>query len=701
MGCESPGSPGIMSAEGANLTVELPCGSIIDERYQITLLLGEGGMGSVYKAFDPTLDRSVAIKILKRSPGEVLDEDVASRFRLEGKILSKLSHPHLLNLYQLGICERTKIHYIVTEYLEGQTLREVLDNEGQLGSAKCLTMAIQICQAMMAVHAEDIIHRDLKPNNIMLLNYPEEIDAKVLDFGIAKLMSIHKSSHITQSGSMIGSPFYMSPEQFGARKVDCRSDIYALGCLLYECISGEPPFIAANFFGLMHSHVTQRPKPLRLLSQEPIPEGLTGIVERCMQKNPEERYQSMEQLLCDFRLVAAGAGDDLPTKPVEKGKETASIRFAQGPVIFFISLLTIGIVLLPSPLEWYHSKTADSSPTANRRQWLESDTKVSSSIGEGTYRRQCEAAYIDGQYGHCIELCRHYIEVTQHAKAATKKLVWAMLLEARSYDYLGGSSGHGPEQDGYFAQVRVVLNEIFQALERDEDFLHDGNTVWSDALVFSFFCCKNGPTEANAIYNKLLSRAAYADPRRLRQLQFARAIYLSKQPGQHDVAKHEFASLIELDEKLYGTASVYVLVDELWLFDLMTSEKDRKADALMNKLLALMANPRLDMTSSSRFFYLLTVADQAARGGNCDAVKMLLKSEVHRSDYQPLQRACLHGHLGYVYDLESRFDDEVCELGLALQDCPEISCMEPSLLDCSKWNSPDWWKNRLAVLKKK
>ncbi len=685
--------------------MELACGDIIDDRYQITLLLGEGGMGSVYKAFDPTLDRWVAIKILKTHPGAVLEQAVESQFRLEGKILSKLSHPHLLSVYQLGICRTSKIPYIVTEYLEGKTLREVLDNEGKVVSAKCLTMALQICHAMIVVHEAHIVHRDLKPNNIMLLNYPDEIDAKVLDFGIAKLISTPKSKHNTRTGSIVGSPFYMSPEQFRGRKVDYRSDVYSLGCVLYECISGEPPFSADNIFGLMRSHATQQAKSLRLLSEESLPEGLPEIIRRCMQKNPDERYQTMEQLLFDLRIVAAGAGDgdDMPTKPAERGNKTiVSVPFARGPVIFFFAVFTIGMVLLlPSPFEWFRAKTADSAFSTKRGDSSQSDTDVSRSLDQRTYLQQCDAAFKEGRYRYCAEQCRHYVEQVEHQrymKDDSVQRVWAMLLEARCYDKLGSSSSAGPKQDGYFAQTRALVDEIFKTMERHEVFLADGNTLWSETLGFSFVCGGNGPHEADALYKRLLSTDVYADPRRLRQLQFARAVYLMHLPEKYEPAKHEFVSLIKLDEKLYGTASLNALADELCLFELMTSVRDRNANGVLSELLTRMENPKINITISYRWLHLLIIGDQAAKAGNCRAAEMMLKRELQRSDYQPFQTACLHGHLAYVYELASSFANEARELERALHAFPQ-SNMEPMLLSESKWSDPVWWTKQLAVLK--
>lgn len=284
--------------------VELKPGLIVDERYEVIAHLGDGGMGSVFKARERELNRLVALKIL--DPELSKDTEWRARFVREGRALSQLSHPNVLTIYRLGVWGG--IPFIAMEYLEGHVLMEEL-SDGPLPWQRAVRIAMQICDGMSFAHQKRIIHRDLKPANIMLLNKPHADFVKVLDFGLARIAgsATTQSQSLTQTGSLIGSVHYMSPEQCLGQKADHRADIYALGCLLFEAICGEPPFEADNPIGLMHKHVSE---PVRLVTSCPglsdLPKQLDALIVKAVSKDLHNRYQTMDEFKQDLLFMSTG-----------------------------------------------------------------------------------------------------------------------------------------------------------------------------------------------------------------------------------------------------------------------------------------------------------------------------------------------------------------------------------------------------------
>lgn len=285
-------------------------GSIIDRRYQIVSFLGDGGMGTVFEAREIGLDRIIAIKILHASL--ISDPEAQARFKREGKLLSAISHPNVLRIYRIGVTERG-VPYIAMEFLQGESLRSILNEKEILAPEDCLQTGISIAAAMQAVHNAGIVHRDLKPNNIMFAEIDNERRVKIVDFGIARILPEHGdvSQRLTQTGALIGSLYYMSPEQCRGAAADHRSDIYALGCLLYEALTGVVPIQADNPIGLMHKHITETPDPVpAAIAGKPVPLGLGRVLFKAMSKDATMRYQSMTEFESDLRTVAMGLGFD-------------------------------------------------------------------------------------------------------------------------------------------------------------------------------------------------------------------------------------------------------------------------------------------------------------------------------------------------------------------------------------------------------
>ncbi|MBY0546126.1 MAG: serine/threonine protein kinase [Candidatus Obscuribacterales bacterium] len=290
---------------------------MVDEHYRLLEHIGDGGCGSVYKATELGLERVVAIKILHAN--HLIDEESRMRFMREGKILSRLVHPNLPIFYRFGIWQNTW-HYIALEFLAGRSMRELMNESKQLPPNQALTLGVQIARAMEVAHANDVIHRDLKPDNVMLVEREEAVDVvKVVDFGLAKISTQSTTGqNLTRTGELVGSVFYMSPEQCRGLPADRRADIYALGCTMYEALAGVPPLDADNPIGLMHKHVCEYPPLLseRLTEAPPlVVAAIDSVLFKAMSKDPADRYDSMEAFADDMEKILAGRTAEIVAGP--------------------------------------------------------------------------------------------------------------------------------------------------------------------------------------------------------------------------------------------------------------------------------------------------------------------------------------------------------------------------------------------------
>jgi len=286
---------------------------ISDDRYEIIEKIGSGGMADVYKAKCHRLNRYVAVKILKQEYSG--DKNFITKFRGEAQSAAGLSHPNIVSVYDVG--EDNGLHYIVMELVEGITLKKFIEKKGRLAIKEAVGIAIQIAQGLEAAHNNHIIHRDIKPQNIMI---SREGKVKVADFGIAKAVSAN-----TYTQNAIGSVHYLSPEQARGGYCDEKSDIYSLGVTLYEMLSGTLPFAGDNTVSVALLHIQSEPRPVRELVPA-VQYSLDRIVQKCMQKRPENRYLSASELIMDLKrsitnpegdfvkLAANGYVPDNPTK---------------------------------------------------------------------------------------------------------------------------------------------------------------------------------------------------------------------------------------------------------------------------------------------------------------------------------------------------------------------------------------------------
>lgn len=274
---------------------ELTTGSTFAGRYQIIEELGKGGMGRIYKVHDTEIKEKVALKLLR--PEIASDEKTIERFRNEVRSARKISHRNVGRMFDLGKSENT--YYITMEYVEGENLKNMIRMSGQLGIGTTISLAKQVCEGLAEAHKLGVVHRDLKPSNIMI---DREGSVRIMDFGIARSL---KEKGITSAGVMIGTPEYMSPEQVEGKEVDQQTDIYSLGIILYEMLTGRVPFEGDTALMVAVKHRTETPKEPKDYNEQ-ILDDLNGLILRCLEKDKKKRYQSAGELLSELENIEKG-----------------------------------------------------------------------------------------------------------------------------------------------------------------------------------------------------------------------------------------------------------------------------------------------------------------------------------------------------------------------------------------------------------
>jgi serine/threonine-protein kinase len=273
-------------------------GDVLADRYELGPVLGQGGMARVHQGLDRQLGRQVAIKVL--APPFDRDRDFVERFRREARAAAGLSHPNVVAVFDSGSDDGT--HFIVTELVEGETLADRLRRDGPMPPADSVAVAADIARALAAAHTRGLIHRDIKPGNVMLL---PDGRVKVVDFGIARAAG---SDTLTNTGVVLGSTAYLSPEQAGGQPVDERADLYSLGCVLYEMLTGHVPFRADTPIATMYRHVNEDVPPPSTIA--PVQPELEDVVLRCLEKDPKRRFASAAELEAALLAVPLAQGGD-------------------------------------------------------------------------------------------------------------------------------------------------------------------------------------------------------------------------------------------------------------------------------------------------------------------------------------------------------------------------------------------------------
>ncbi len=335
-------------------------GTLLDGRYLLLSLLGEGGMGHVYRANHVLMDKPVAVKLIHAELAHM--EDVAKRFEREAKSSSRLTDPHCITVTDFGRTDDGTL-YLVMEILEGDELDVRLEEQGALPLDEALRIISQILKGLAHAHGQGVVHRDLKPENVFLVDHGDEKDfVKILDFGIAKLAAGGGSENLTKSGVVFGTPKYLSPEQALGDKMDHRVDLYAVGIMLYELLTGKPPFDAETAMDTLSMHLTKDPPSLAEFGV--FPRGLQEVFNKALAKKPEDRYASAEEF--QAAIEALDPEGDPPSgvqqiidKISEKVSKTTSSGKGRGGRITAIIVLLVIVAAGGLAVYYYQDKIQD------------------------------------------------------------------------------------------------------------------------------------------------------------------------------------------------------------------------------------------------------------------------------------------------------------------------------------------------------
>ncbi|MCJ7679167.1 MAG: serine/threonine protein kinase, partial [Candidatus Aminicenantes bacterium] len=373
---------------------DIKTGTTFSDRYEVIDELGKGGMGAVYKVYDKKIKEKIALKLIR--PEIALNEKTAERFRNEIKLARRITHRNVCRMYDLG--EDGPSLYITMEYISGQDLRNMLRMTPHFSVGTAVNIAKQVCQGLVESHRLGVVHRDLKPQNIMI---DTEGSVKIMDFGIARSL---RTSSVTATGVLIGTPDYMSPEQAEGKDVDERTDIYSLGVILFEMVTKKVPFTGETALSVALKHKTEAPEHPAALNTAVSPE-LNRIILKCLEKDKNKRYAGAAELLDDLSGVEQGIPTIEKIIPVQKPRTSSEITVILQPrkyiIPVFVGLILISLVLVfwkkvipPKPTLSEESSVANTSlPT---RQKSDKSKTVPEAIMDGLSRSSRPGGRISG-----------------------------------------------------------------------------------------------------------------------------------------------------------------------------------------------------------------------------------------------------------------------------------------------------------------
>jgi serine/threonine protein kinase len=389
---------------------EIKRGSLVAGRYEVVEEIGTGGMGNVYKVFDQKIHEMIALKLIKPEIGT--DKTIIERFSRELKTARRIAHRNVCRMFDIG--EEAGTHFITMEFVTGEDLRSLIKRIGQLSVGKTIDIAKQVCEGLAEAHVLGIVHRDLKPQNIMI---DREGKSKIMDFGIARFI---RTKGVTITGTIIGTPEYMSPEQAEGKEADQRSDLYSLGIILFEALTGKVPFEGDTPLSIALKHKTEAPPDPRQLNPQ-IPEDLNGLILKCLEKDKEKRYQTAAEIIAELDKIEKG----IPTtqrvlpekKPLTAREITIKFKMKKvlvpAAVILALAAVAVGIWLLwlspkpPGPLvsqangqsQKANRSTAEQKPPVDRTE-NEEKKKSEEKIRSGLAAAQ--SAYDKGDFQECL-----------------------------------------------------------------------------------------------------------------------------------------------------------------------------------------------------------------------------------------------------------------------------------------------------------
>lgn len=353
----------------------VPVGTLIADRYEVTGNLGSGAMGDVYAAQHKTTGQKVALKFMVVKSEE--DDEFAKRFEQEAKIMALLRHHNTIRIYDFGRTDEGAL-FMAMELLKGQGLDNYIRELGRKGTAltetEALSIGVQVCKSLQEAHGNGLVHRDLKPGNVFLSDDGSgERQVKVLDFGIAR---VH-GSEMTMANTVMGTPTYMSPEQWQAKPIDGRSDLYAVGCILFACVCGRPPFLAeGNPFQLMHKHVSEPPPDVTTLAKQPVSPAFVHVLQIALQKDASDRFVDAKSMRAALEAAAGGAWAGTPhghlgaavdpdaTQALSVGSASSSMKLQQKSNFPLLAGVVVAVLVAAAVAVWFALKPSAVVPSS-------------------------------------------------------------------------------------------------------------------------------------------------------------------------------------------------------------------------------------------------------------------------------------------------------------------------------------------------
>ncbi len=325
-------------------------GQVLDGRYRLESMIGSGGMGTVYRATHVTIGKTLAVKVLAEEFAG--DDTFRKRFLREAQAVSQISHHNVVEVSDFGVTPTGSL-YLVMEFLEGESLSDLLDREGGLGWTRAKPVILQVCRALQSAHEKGILHRDVKPENCMRISRPDNQNfVKVLDFGLAKMLMAEPGIDVSLSakgGGIMGTPEYMSPERIRGLDLDARSDVYALGVLAYELVTGCVPYSGDHYTKVLDQQLNAEPVPPRKVSPNlDISRGVEGVILRALEKSREARFSSAGEMADALERVDAAVD---PAAEVGDSSQEGTYRAII--IVLVLLVFVLSAVVLGQRFEWF------------------------------------------------------------------------------------------------------------------------------------------------------------------------------------------------------------------------------------------------------------------------------------------------------------------------------------------------------------
>lgn len=457
--------------------------------------LGAGGNGAVFKCFQSDLDRTVAVKVMNVEM-PIGSSDSRLRFHREAKILSELTHSGLPQFYSFGLCQN-RFPYIVMEFVDGCTLSELLNEQPRLPWAQVSSLALQICSVMTYLQKAGVMHRDLNPNNILLESRRiEGSGVRLIDFGLAAKEDLQK---LTQTGDILGTPQYMSPEVCNGRPATDASDIYSLGCILYRCLSGRLPHQADSPAAIMAKHVSEEPAALPEAVAQQLPRGLESVISACLAKAPAERYSSMEEVARDIQLCI----DDLPPHltPALRVRQRRRKLLLNGAFVLILIGCLVVLLQWRSVLVWSAGALPLTGADPLRLALSSEVLRQMEAIGATAAAQQLRLRMLRSNLPHTLEAARLCLRFSRQALSPGERREWLLL----GLEQLPAS-----QSKQTVALFEDLCKPSFEVAKRSDDRFEWQVRKVIDAMEQSY------PAEAMPIAYELVTKfiLAHREPRR-------------------------------------------------------------------------------------------------------------------------------------------------------------------------------------------